>query len=363
MNHPISAAVAASSTAASNWRANFWSDLLQGFWRVGLLNTFIAFVLWSARVGNFLTELAYSQAIGMSMWLIIQFGRLWLVRDSDPGAFPTGWRALLLIGGGIVGGFMIGSALGTLIAGLSLQGLMGMKAELVWSLFLMSAAIGAMATYYFYVEGKSADLARELERSQRQAAQAQLKLLESQLEPHMLFNTLANLRVLIGTDPTRATHMLDRLNDYLRATLSASRAGTHSLSAEFDRLRDYLELMAVRMGPRLQFVLELPPALQDLPVPPLLLQPLVENSIKHGLEPSVGGGQIHVRAQVEGHALALEVIDTGVGMESSPKSETGFGLSQVRERLATTYGPQATLEQVANAPVGTIVRITIPLKS
>src|SRR5690606_21211369 len=141
--------------------------------------------------------------------------------------------------------------------------------------------------------------------------EARLKLLEAQLEPHMLFNTLANLRALIAVDPQRAQEMLDHMIAYLRATLDASRATSHPLAAEFERLRDYLALMAIRMGPRLAFQLELPPALAAQPVPTLLLQPLVENSIRHGLEPQVQGGRIKVTARQEGEALVLEVLDTG----------------------------------------------------
>jgi LytS/YehU family sensor histidine kinase len=118
---------------------------------------------------------------------------------------------------------------------------------------------------------------------------------------------LANLHALIGTDPAQAQHMLDRLVSYLRATLSGSRASQHSLQAEFDLMCDYLELMSVRMGPRLQFTLHLPPDLALMPVPPLLLQPLVENAIQHGLEPQVAGGHMTVQARRDGTQLTLEV--------------------------------------------------------
>jgi sensor histidine kinase YesM len=122
-------------------------------------------------------------------------------------------------------------------------------------------------------------------------------------------------------------------------TLSGSRALAHPLSAEFDRLGDYLELMSVRMGERLRYTLELPDDLRDVPVPPLLLQPLVENSIRHGLEPKVEGGRIAVRAHRDADRLVIEVSDTGVGLGAAPPSEgSGFGLEQVRERLATVYG-------------------------
>jgi sensor histidine kinase YesM len=140
--------------------------------------------------------------------------------------------------------------------------------------------------------------------------------------------------------------MLDRLNDYLRSTLSASRATEHPLSAEFDRLRDYLELMQIRMGERLRYTLDLPAALASLPVPPLILQSLVENAIVHGLEPQVAGGEVHVSAQADGDMLVLQVRDTGAGFDVAQTPE-GFGITQVRERIATRYGNQATMHLVA----------------
>jgi LytS/YehU family sensor histidine kinase len=213
--------------------------------------------------------------------------------------------------------------------------------------------------------------------AQRDATEARLKLLEAQLEPHMMFNTLANLRVLIATDPHRAQAMLDHLIAYLRATLGGARATLHPLADEFARLTDYPELMTVRMGPRLGYTLELPDTLRDVPVPPLLLQPLVENAIRHGLEPQVQGGHITVRASPRpgpdgGTLLVLEVHDTGAGLQTpmtapapapAPKAPgTGFGLAQVRERLATLHGAQGTLELIAASASGTSAFITLPLK-
>ena len=188
----------------------------------------------------------------------------------------------------------------------------------------------------------------------------------------MMFNTLANLRVLIATDPPRAQAMLDHLIAYLRATLGGARAALHPLQDEFARLADYLEIMAVRMGPRLAFALDLPDALRAVPVPPLLLQPLVENAIRHGLEPQVGGGQIDVRASTRpgpgGSLLVLEVVDSGVGLGATPAHDTDrpgshFGLAQVRERLATLHGAQGTLELIAGNTRGTCARVTFPLNS
>jgi len=230
---------------------------------------------------------------------------------------------------------------------------------------------GALGSYWFYSRGHSAALAARVSTAERDASEARLKLLETQLEPHMLFNTLANLRVLIATDPPRAIAMLDRLNNYLRATLTGSRTLAHPLSAEFERLGDYLALMAVRMGERLRFQLELPPELAGVEVPPLILQPLVENSIRHGLEPKVEGGEIVVRAQrsADGAMLRIEVTDTGVGIDntqvptSANDAGSSFGLSHVRERLATVYGPRGQLEFGAQPGGGTRAIVHIPLNA
>jgi sensor histidine kinase YesM len=153
--------------------------------------------------------------------------------------------------------------------------------------------------------------------------------------------------------------------------LSASRSGVQPLAAEFDRLADYLALMAVRMGPRLRVEAELPAALRELSVPTLLLQPLVENSIRHGLEPQIEGGVIALRAQHLGDLLVLSVFDSGVGLSAAraagtqPPAEVGgdggFGLVQVRERLATLYGDSARLELLPAPGGGTLARVSLPM--
>ena len=156
--------------------------------------------------------------------------------------------------------------------------------------------------------------------------------------------------------------MLDRLNAFLRATLAASRSdaqgNAHTLRDEFARLADYLELMAVRMGPRLRTHLHLPEHLQHHPVAPLLLQPLVENAIRHGLEPHVAGGELVVRARHDGPHLWLDVQDSGAGMRAD--ANAGFGLTQVRERLHSAYGSAAQLTIGPLAGGGTLASIQLP---
>jgi LytS/YehU family sensor histidine kinase len=169
--------------------------------------------------------------------------------------------------------------------------------------------------------------------------------------------------VLIGVDPPRAQAMLDRLIAFLRATLDASRTGSHPLAAEIERVGDYLALMQVRMGKRLAYGFEVPDALRTLAVPPLLLQPLVENAIRHGLEPQVDGGRIDIVARRDGDLLVLAVRDSGIGLQALPSTDgTRFGTAQVRERLAALYGARGafTLEPLPHG--GTEARITIPLQ-
>ncbi|SDR21400.1 Histidine kinase [Paraburkholderia fungorum] len=217
-------------------------------------------------------------------------------------------------------------------------------------------------TYFFYARSRMASMETRTQAALRSAAENQLKLLEAQLEPHMLFNTLANLRVLIGSDPLRAQGMLDHLIAYLRATLAASRSGSHPLASEFERISDYLQLMQIRMGSRLHIQLDLPASLADAPLPPLLLQPLVENAIKHGLEPKVRGGRVHVAATRGPGTLTLSVRDTGVGLDARPEHGARFGLQQVRERLATLYGAAGHLDlsPAADDEGGTLATVTLP---
>ncbi len=302
--------------------------------------------------------LVYSVCIGTFTWALIDFGRHAFASSAETG-WPAGLAGGLLPLAGIIGGYFLGTLAGDAWFGWSSWS-EGGRSQLPVSITITSIA-GVVGTYYFYSRNKALYYERKMSEAKRHASEARLKLLETQLEPHMMFNTLANLRVLIGSDPARAQQMLDRMISYLRATLGASRNSAHSLEAEFDRLRDYLELMAVRMGPRLQYTLDLPPELALLPVPTLLLQPLVENSIKHGLEPKIEGGSITVRARRDGGSLQLDVTDTGVGFDSSAAPHDGFGMAQVRERLAAAYGDLARVAQHSRPGGGSVTDLWLPL--
>ncbi|WP_454903671.1 sensor histidine kinase [Variovorax gossypii] len=326
-----------------------------------VFNCLIATLLTITGGGNWVAHMVYSMSIGIVAWLFIDVGRLFLSGHRES-LWPQGPWGVLLIAAGVSVGFVVGNLAGDAWVGAPTFDFLDLKGHKLATGITITIVAAIGMSFFFYSLGRSKHLQSQVELAQRNATEARLKLLETQLEPHMLFNTLANLRVLITVDPPRAVAMLDRLNSYLRMTLSGSRALSHPLSAEFDRLADYLELMSVRMGDRLRYTLDLPEALRDTPVPPLLLQPLVENSIRHGLEPKVEGGEITVRARQDAGQLVIEVIDTGVGLDGAPPSEgSSFGLEQVRERLATVYGAQGALRLAPSGTGGTCATLNFPL--
>ncbi len=318
-------------------------------------------------------SVVYSLCIGLLCWLFIDLGGdlvapllsmpLFGSEAARAGWIGWLWVAVTLLVGATLG-YACGNELANALTGLHKPGPFNASLGEMKSVLLMAFLPAITITYFLISREVIATQKAEVESARRQAAEQQLKLLESQLEPHMLFNTLANLRALIGIDPARAQAMLDQLIAFLRASLDGSRARTHSLAAEFQRLRDYLALMQVRMGARLDTCFDLPAELATARVPPLLLQPLVENSIKHGLEPQIAGGRIDIGAVREGDMLVLRVRDSGAGVDTSSLSAAGhYGLAHVRERLATLYGERASFVLAAVPGGGTLATIRLPWRT
>ncbi|MDM4765077.1 histidine kinase [Pelomonas sp. SE-A7] len=201
------------------------------------------------------------------------------------------------------------------------------------------------------------------QRTREQVTEAQLRLLQAQIEPHFLFNTLANVEGLIDYEPRQARQMLNAFTDYLRASLQQMRAQDVSLGQELDLVQSYLTVMQCRMGERLRTRTEVPEALLAARIPPLLLQPLIENALHHGLEPKVQGGLLQLRARPEGAGLVLEIVDDGVGLRHShahPRRGNGVALRNIRERLTAAYGPKAQLLLEEAAGGGTCVQLRLP---
>lgn len=231
--------------------------------------------------------------------------------------------------------------------------------------YLATVLTGVLLLYFLWSRDQFSKEAAARSEAQRLASESQLRLLRAQIEPHMLFNTLANLRFLVEEDPTLAQNMIDQLIIYLRSALAASRTESIRLYDEFAQLRAYLEIMALRMGPRLSFELTLPDSLQYASVPSMLLQPLVENAIKHGIEPKIGHSSIEVTARQTEAGIEILVCDTGLGLapdfDYREPSSSSYGLLHVRERLLTTYGQNATLSITRNTPQGVCSTVKIPL--
>ena len=200
----------------------------------------------------------------------------------------------------------------------------------------------------------------DAERMARQTAEARLQMLEAQIEPHFLFNTLAHVRRLYETDPAAGARMLHNLAGYLASALPQMRTAA-TLGHELDHITAYLNIQQIRMGHRLTFAIDAPEAARDAALPPLMVLTLVENAIKHGLSPLREGGRIDVRASVAGGRLTVQVADTGQGFTQS--SGGGTGLANTRARLASKYGAGASFSLAHNEPRGVVATISLPYEA
>ncbi|MBL8343659.1 MAG: histidine kinase [Rubrivivax sp.] len=207
-------------------------------------------------------------------------------------------------------------------------------------------------------------LAFELERSEleRQAGDARLRLLQAQVQPHFLFNTLANVRALVNAGSPQAPQVLDHLIDYLRAAVPRLSATATTLGDEAQLVRAYLELMLMRMPDRMRFTLDIDEAARTLACPPMTLMTLVENAVRHGIDPAEDGGRIDVQVRVQGGRCLACVCDTGLGLQRGSGGGLGTGLSSLRERLALTFGGDAHLRVSALEPRGVRAEVDFPAR-
>lgn len=238
---------------------------------------------------------------------------------------------------------------------------------------VLSIVVKLMAAGRFRAEAEAevANEKAEAESLRRQVVEARLSAMQAQVEPHFLFNTLASIEHLIETDPPKAGRMQRNLIALLRASMpslrEAGNAGPRELARELEVIRPYLEILRVRMDDRLQTRIDVPAGLLSAECPPMMVQGLVENAIKHGLEPKAEGGTLTVTACIEHGRLVLRVADTGLGLGAGPGTGatvgSGVGLANIRERLALLYGDRAALELGPNTPTGTVATLTLPYRS
>ncbi len=267
-----------------------------------------------------------------------------------------------------VASIVVGSFLGTMLAGI-VKGrpLATMFTERYYGVLItmgLGIGFGCMALWIYNFRERESRHAAELARAQAERAQleknvlqAQLALMQAQVEPHFLFNTLANVQHLVETDPASASRMLESLIQYLRAALPRMREDATTIGREADMAKAFLDIHRMRMGSRLDYVLEVPEELRCRPFPPMMLISLVENAIKHGVDPCCEAGSVTIRASEQGGKLRFSVADTGQGI--APRKGTGVGLANIRERLKALYGTGARLVIEENSPHGVVATIEI----
>jgi sensor histidine kinase YesM len=308
--------------------------------------------------------LVFHECVGLTMMACVH--ALLRTRRFDRCRPALRWLLIGLIA--IPVGYFLGHQIAFVVLGEPMRMVGHQQISLIPILF--TALAGAVALNYFATRETLAREATARSEAQRLAVEAQLRLLRAQLDPHMLFNSLANVRSLVREDVDRAESMIDQLIVYLRSALAASQTDSVALSREFAQLRAYLDIMALRMGPRLSYRLDLPAELERAEVPPMLLQPLVENAIKHGLEPKVGRGSIEVVARALPGGIEIRVSDSGLGLPPDDDADhsgqparpvnTSYGLQHVRDRLRVLYGPSARLELERRDPTGVSAVVFIP---
>jgi sensor histidine kinase YesM len=264
---------------------------------------------------------------------------------------------------------VVGSVLGTLIAffvkGRAIsemfnERLSGVAISMGLGIGFGCVVVAAMILREKHARDQTRIAKGESERHQleKNVLEAQLQLMQAQVEPHFLFNTLANVQHLVETDASSASRVLESLIQYLRAAMPQMREGTTNLGRELDMARAFLDIHRVRMGTRLEFAIDVPDSLKARPFPPMMLISLVENAIKHGVDPCCDAGTITIRAQEHAGRLRVSVADTGEGVK--PKQGGGVGLTNIRERLKALYGPSARLVLEENAPHGVVASIEVP---
>jgi signal transduction histidine kinase len=320
---------------------------------------FVAAVLTFAMpsLGGFWRNLWFSECIGM--WVsgsgLLLRSMPWMRR------LPERVATLLSALVGMPVGYVLGYATAYSVLGEPVR-IAGLSDSRVAAI-VATVLAGSFVTYLAWLRNRLSDEASARSAAQRLAVEAELRMLRAQLEPHMLFNTLANLRSLVDEDPAYAKRMIDLLITYLRGALAGSRSDSVALGAEFAQLAAYLEIMKLRLGRRLEFELDLDATVEQVAVPSMLLQPLVENAIKHGIEPKIGGGSLRVSARRSAGVIELAVEDTGLGLPpdfEEARPSASYGLVHVRDRLRAVYGPSAGLRLERQQPQGTRAIVRIP---
>ncbi len=301
-----------------------------------------------------------SQSIGLTMFLtFVLFS--YFIRHT------LRWVLVSLLGGALAGvtvallaALLMNDIQLNVVGNIILENRRSIMLNLFLALFF-----GSIILYFFLSRERQFQSNQTIREAQiknldhkKQIAETQLQLLQAQIEPHFLFNSLSNVISLIDEDAPRAKQMLESLTLYLRSSLSRSQEKNGRLQDELDLIENYLKILQIRMGERLQYRIRVDKKLLSQPFPIMLLQPVVENAIRHGLEPLAEGGCVELDIKQRDNMLHIQVRDNGVGLKQGDLK--GFGLMNVRQRLQSLYGEAGRLYLEDNRPRGVIVTIELP---
>ncbi len=335
-------------------------EVLRSFGGTTLFCSVIAITLWLLDLASPLgASFLISFAIGYSINMASLLFQPWLLRIA-PAIVASTVTTLIGIG-----------------AGLTLAGQLLYDDALIFLHYesygtpLLALFFGVLGLIFFstrerlnVAQAALADARAEQLARDKAHLETQLKLLQAQIEPHFLFNTLGNVVGLVRTQPEAAEKMLIDLTTLLRAALKRTRTEQTTVADELAVVTALLEINQIRMGERLSWSVDVPEALKCIELPPMLLQPLVENAVKHGIEPLEDGGSIHIGIRQVEAALIISIADTGAGPDAYPSAEgTGLGISNVQSRLSALFGDQASLELTGNTPGGLIATLRIPVST
>lgn len=336
-----------------------WPTLGRDLLLVAIYNTAIGLFLTALTRYSLAVNLIYAHCIGTCIYCTVRGPGLL------HGQTRVEWRHGLI---GIPLGFAVGFAVATWANGMTIVAVLQRDMDAVTIGAITATLFGVLGTWHFRDEARIREARAEAEAERLRrieqealAASTQLALLQAQIEPHFLFNTLSNVVGLIETDAPTARKMLIDLTALLRTSLTRTRKPVVTLAEELDLLRAYLGIMAVRMGTRLDWRIEAAPDTLGAQLPPLLVQPLVENAIRHGLEPKAEAGRLNIRCRRDEDMIDIEVSDDGLG--TCGDISEGTGLANVRQRLAATCGDQSTLSLKTNPGGGVIAHLRLPCRA
>jgi len=322
-----------------------------------LFNTAIAGLLTLIKFGGgFWDNFIFSQCIGLSIYAI---NASVMCRVANKRL-----RAVILTFS-FPGSIMLGVSLAAWITNADGWNTDGWSNPQAWVAVVIGLFFGGIGTLTYFLSQRIEQLDAEVKQrrmnemeSEKRQMEAQLKMLQAQIEPHFLFNTLANVSSLIDSDPALSKRLLERLNDWLRIALVRARSDSATLGDELEMLENYLQILKIRFGDRLRWTTDVDGEARSQVFPPMLLQPLVENAVRHGIEPKIGGGEIIIRATLCEEMLRVEVNDTGVGLLN--EDSAGTGLANVRARLAALFGERGRLMLEGNANGGVTAILELP---